>query len=152
MNWLKPLSIIAILLGAVMYLGGILWAGFASIKIPTPPQLPEVVTFVVKVIGGVLATNFGALFGITVLQNGGQITKGLTMDPRSISKFSRTKADWFQIIAAYVYFFSLLIALVFWFIDKFSAQSADMLKDMTFTLIGVIVGMLSVALNLKSDR
>ena len=76
MNQLRPLIVILVLLAALAYLGGIAWAGIASLNSETAPGIPEVVTQAITVIGGALATHFGAIFGIS------QFTTG---KPRSLS-------------------------------------------------------------------
>lgn len=57
--------------------------------------------------------------------------------------------DRLPIFAAYLYFISLIIALIFWIINGFSDQSAQVLKNMTSTLIGAAAGVLAVYLNVK---
>lgn len=154
MNQLRPLIIIVVLLAALSYLGGIAWAGFASLNSETEPSIPEVVTQAITVIGGALATHFGAIFGIS------QFTTG---KPRSLSSavnfnsWTRTplrngekesRLSWLQVVAAYLYVFSLVAAVVFWGLDGFSKESAQVLSNMSFTLVGVLAGVLAVALNL----
>jgi len=154
MNQLRPLIIILVLLAALAYLGGIAWAGVASLRSDSEPSIPEVVTQAITVIGGALATHFGAIFGIS------QFTTG---KPRSISSavnftsWSKTplragekesRLSWLQVLAAYLYVFSLVAAVIFWGLDGFSGQSARVLSNMSFTLVGVLAGVLAVALNL----
>lgn len=66
MNQLRPLVIVVVLLAAVAYIGGIIWAGVASLSSETKPDVPEIVIQAITVIGGALATHFGAVFGISV--------------------------------------------------------------------------------------
>jgi hypothetical protein len=56
-----------------------------------------------------------------------------------------------QVAAAYVYFFSLLLAVVFWGIDGFAANTEQLLKNLSSTLVGVVVGLLAVELNVPEN-
>jgi hypothetical protein len=151
MKALRPLVIVLLALGALFYLAGILWAGVLSLQSNTVPELPEVVTYVITTIGGVLATNFGAVFGISVVPNGGKKAEQLNMFSLLAPPASRTKVDKLQIIAAYLYIVSLLLALIFWLVDGLSDTSAPVLSTMTFTLIGVIGGLGAVVLGAQSE-
>jgi hypothetical protein len=156
MKPLRPLILLIVGFAALAYIGGILWAGIASIQCPkVPVELPDLVTQTITSIGAVLATNFGALFGISkfVNENRGKnptlinIKKwyGLPVMPKSENKVAFL--DKLPVYAAYLYFISLILALVFWGITGFSDQSAQILKNMTSTLIGAAAGVLAVYLN-----
>ena len=54
MNRLRPLVIFIVAAAAAAYVGGIIYAGFVSLQSTTKPQLPEVVTQAITVIGGTL--------------------------------------------------------------------------------------------------
>jgi hypothetical protein len=156
MKALRPLILLIVAFAALAYVGGIIWAGIASISSPTPPNIPELVTQTITGIGAVLATNFGALFGIAQFTGG---NKGSNPNPKNVKNWLRLPVipqkteisilDHLPVIAAYLYFFSLLIALLFWVIEGFSDQSAQVLKNMTSTLIGAAAGVLAVSLNVK---
>jgi hypothetical protein len=176
-NPLRGLVVFIVLFAAVLYIGGIVWAGIASCvnTQETPPTLPEIVTHAITSIGAVLATHFGALFGIS------QFTGG---NPRPIPSFlqihiwarlpSREKRpadkgvpaaftagvptpeppsprpyDLLQVVAAYFYFFSLLLALVFWAATGFSPRSADVVKNLSFTLVGVMAAIGTISLSVR---
>ena len=59
--------------------------------------------------------------------------------------------SWLQVVAAYLYVFSLVAAVVFWGLDGFSGESAQVLSNMSFTLVGVLAGVLAVALNVREQ-
>ena len=65
MKQTRPLILLIVGFATIAYIGGILWAGIASVTSPTMPKIPELVTQAITAIGAVLATNFGALFGIS---------------------------------------------------------------------------------------
>jgi hypothetical protein len=157
MKNLRPLILLIVGFAAFAYIGGIIWAGVASILSPTGPKIPELVTQTITGIGAVLATNFGALFGIAQFTSGNQVSNP---NSRSIKKWMGLPQmsneqntvpflDRLPIFAAYLYFISLIIALIFWIINGFSDQSAQVLKNMTSTLIGAAAGVLAVYLNVK---
>jgi len=156
MNKLRPLVIIGVSIAALLYLGGLLWAGIESIKSPNKPEIPEILTHALTVIGGVLATHFGAIFGISQLNGKGRrTTPGLLSVhlwaalPQAAGRVQGPALSWLQVTAAYFYFLSLVGALVFWLLDGFSTQTADAVQNMSFTLAGVSGGMLAVALNVR---
>ena len=153
---LKPLFWIIIFIAAIGYIGGIIIAGILSIGSSTPPQIPQPVNVVITAIGSVLATNFGALLGIS------QFTKpdpGSKFKTRTFLRFpvfgeENDKMNFFDklpVYATYVYFFSLILALIFWGIDKFSENSSPIIINMTSTLIGAVVGVVAVLLNVKQN-
>lgn len=158
MDQLRPLAIGLVFLAAAAYMGGIVWAGVESLQSPTEPILPEIVTNAVTAIGGALATHFGASFGLARFTG-----RSLSPDPirpwhvrawAATLPQDRGTADelsasqWIQVGAAYLYVISLLMAAVFWGLDDlFSPNSAILLRNMTFTLVGVAVGVLTVTLN-----
>ncbi len=133
MKALRPLIVFILMLAGVVYVGGIIWAGLGK-------TVSDDAVFAITAIAGVLATNFGALLGITVSMSGS------THHPLSLTlrKAQRTTTDLLQVIAAYVYFVGLLAAAAFNL--RGDVGGGDMLRNMTSTLIGVIVGVLAVAL------
>lgn len=156
MKPLRPLILLIVGFAALAYIGGILWAGIASIKCPkVPVQIPDLVTQAITSIGAVLATNFGALFGISRFVNKRSVNDttlinikkwyGLPVMPKSADKIDFL--DKLPVYAGYLYFISLMLAFIFWFITGFSDQSAQILKNMSSTLIGAIVGVVAVYLN-----
>ena len=168
---LRPLVIIVIFIGALAYIGAVVWAGVVSVNASEqqPAKLPGIVTQMITTIGTTLATHFGALFGIS------QFTGG---NPRPIPKFyqayiwatlperkldqevavpqagepTEQQFDTVQIAAAYLYFGSLLLACVFWAITGFSEFAADAVRNMTASFIGAIAGVIAVSLNVKKPK
>mgnify|MGYP006944207085 CR=1 FL=1 len=59
---MKGLGIFLIVIGAMMYLTGVCWAGIASLLSDSPPDLPMAITASITTFGGVLATHLGAVF------------------------------------------------------------------------------------------
>lgn len=152
MKPLRPLVLSLLALAAAAYVGGIAWAGIASLGSPDEPPLPEIVTYAITAIGGLLATHFGAALGISQFSGG---TRGPDLRFWRWARLPERAGaaadmlDWLQIAAAYLYAISLLGAFVFWAIDGLSPTSARTLVNMSFTLIGVFVGIGAVALNVK---
>jgi hypothetical protein len=157
MNQLRPLIVILVLLAALAYLGGIAWAGIASLGTEAEPTIPEVVTQAITVIGGALATHFGAIFGISQFTTGKPRSLSSAVNFNSWTRMplrngeKESRLSWLQVVAAYLYVFSLVAAVIFWGLDGFSGQSARVLSNMSFTLVGVLAGVLAVALNVREQ-
>lgn len=157
MKELRPLILLMVGVAVTAYFAGIIWAGFASLAKETVPKIPEIVTLTITAIGAILATNFGAQLGIArfIKVNPASnpnliISKrfmGLPLVTNANNKFSIL--DHLPIIATYLYFISLTMALIFWGLDKLSDDSAQVLKNMSSTLIGALAGLLAGYLNVK---
>jgi phosphotransferase system glucose/maltose/N-acetylglucosamine-specific IIC component len=168
---LRPLIRIIIFVGALLYVGGIFWAGIASLTHagPTPPEIPQIVTQAITVIGAALATHFGALFGISQFTGGNprpiprfyQINSWARLPSRKVKvqtaqgvrvREETPPLDNVQVLAAYLYFGSLLLALIFWALDGFSNSTADVVRNMSYSLVGVVGGVVAVVLNVKKPE
>jgi hypothetical protein len=111
----------------------------------TPDKMPRFVRQVVIAVGGILATNLGAVIGVSVKQ--AMLTGASAM---GLLLFKGADApSVLQIGAAYFYVAGLLIALFGWWRTEFSDDPkvvVDILPQMSQTLLGVAVGVLAVAL------
>jgi hypothetical protein len=110
-----------------------------------PAEMPAFLRQVVTAIGGVLATNLGAVLGIKVEQ---AKTAGFDMTSLLFTEGAGTLTK-LQVGAAYFYILGLLIALYGWWRLKFTEESDKVvvtLPQLSQTLLGVIVGVLAVAL------
>jgi len=171
-NQLRPLVVIIVLVGALLYIGGIVWGGVISLcaNKESPANIPPFVSQAITAIGTALATHFGALFGISQFTGGNprpipkphqvQIWATLPHRRRDLGALplqagvesddsSEHRFDFYQIAAAYLYFASLILAGVFWAITGFSEYAADAIRNMSFALIGVIAGVIAVTLNVR---
>jgi hypothetical protein len=150
---LQPLLVFLVFVAGLLYLLGILWAGIASIMTDGVPSIPEFVTQLVSGIGGVLGTHFGAIFGISQLQSPSERSlawlKVHTRSSATTQESTTGLLDCLQIIAAYFYVLALLVGFILWGVDKFSVTSAELLKNIAASFLGVLVGVLAVALNVK---
>jgi hypothetical protein len=154
MNQLRLLVIFIVAIAALSYLGGIVLAWRASIAVDDVPHIPEIITHAITVIGGVLGTHFGAIFGISQLGSGGgqpvaplRVYRPSSGSEATISP-STEPLDKLQVFSAYFYVFALFLGLMFWGWDGFSDNSAEILKNISYSLFRVIVGVLTVALNI----
>ena len=142
---MKSLGIFLIVIGAMMYLTGVCWAGIASLLSDSPPDLPMAITASITTFGGVLATHLGAVFGIARINGNRFLTLrgplGPSDRPARYSGLQRSAA-WFYVIC-------LLLAVAFWAADGFSANSAEALRNMGLTFIGTIGGVAAVSLNVE---
>jgi hypothetical protein len=103
--------------------------------------MPPFLIWVVTVVGGVLAINFGAVLGIDVIKK------------RSIFSISELPTAKFQKIAAYSYLIILLVVIVCWGILGFEDNPdkvVEILPQFSKTLIGVGLGALAVILGIES--
>jgi hypothetical protein len=125
----------SLLVGFGAYAAAILWAGIASLGSATEPILPDPLTPLITGVGAALATSFGAFVGFK---------PKLGSEAFAMPSF---KVPSLQAAAAFVYFVSLLAALLFWLLDGFSPTTAEIIRNQTLTLGGVVLGAVIVSLN-----
>lgn len=161
---IKLLVILLASLAGLLYISSIINAIAATFS--RDVKLIGFLSEAATVIGGVLATNLGAVLGVTFTQptnkpliafEGTPMVMGLR--PSIQSKKQRAtgvanSAQNLQVIACWVYVFCLLAALVVWLIAQFTGvpegQIVPLLPEMAKTLLGVIVGALTVVLGGKT--
>ncbi len=110
-------------------------------------NMPAFLTHVMTTIGGVLATNLGAVLGLTVAQSAGLISA------ESLPWYAPTAAN-LQVIAAYVYVVGLLAATGLWAAKRFTAGQdhvVSTLPELAKTLLGVMAGALAVMLGVAQS-
>jgi uncharacterized membrane protein len=128
---------VAIALGG--YLAAVVGAAIVSLQQPGSVVTHPIVTAFATAVGGALATNFGALVGVSITTQGVLTTQG-------IGDFFRWKN--LQAAAAVFYFLVLLFALAVWLLDGFfSENTAEIIRTHAATVLGVIPGILLVKLN-----
>ena len=155
-NPIKPLIVGLVVLAGLFYMFAIIQAGIISIK--GSGTFNDFFGNAVTVIGGVLATNLGAVLGISISPptKDGLKTENL-QQPKSFLRLrsSINEADGgnptgnqkMQILACYFYVISLVIALAFWLIALGKHHEIiPLLPELSKTLLGVIVGALTVSL------
>ncbi len=154
---LKNLVTFLVFLAAAFYMGSIIAAGIISYN--GGRTIDPILSFATSVIGGVLATNLGAVLGITVTRHRKLLTAS---DPAKflglMPTFQKDHANHqqissnqkLQIIACYFYIISLALALVFYYIaivtNDHHPEPLPVLADLSKTLIGVLAGALILAL------
>jgi len=142
-SWI--LFVLACLAG-LFFLAGILEAGILTQK-GKPEKMPPFLKQTVTLIGGVLATNLGAVLGISV-------ARGVSPSLR-IWAVPTTQA--LQMAAVILYVVGLLLAAVFWAINGFKENPnggpivvVSTLPELTRILLGVIIGAAIVVLGISS--
>ena len=87
----------------------------------------------ITLIGGTLATHFGAVFGMN----------------RANERSGETKAQLgaLESAAAWSYLVALILAVLLWGINNFDAKYVDAIRNLALTFPGVIAGVLAVAVN-----
>lgn len=129
---------------AILAIGFFAYAIYSAIhftSIGKPGDMPNILNHVIIVVGGVLATNLGAVLGIQVDQGG-----GFSLGFR---KISTDPSIGIREICAFLYAIALIIALIFWGISGFTEKSTEIVDSIPMlskTLIGVAVGALTVVL------
>jgi hypothetical protein len=164
-NPVKPLIVGLVVLAGAFYLYAIIQAGIISLK--GSGTLNDFFGTAVAIIGGTLSTNLGAVLGITLSPPPNPSMKGIIrQQPVSFLKLHSTINEApagsnnpqpspnqkMQIIACYFYVISLLIAFIFWMVALSKGSDAKivpLLPELSKTLLGVIVGALTVMLGKK---
>lgn len=148
------------LLGLFIYLGCAFYIyGIALACIKSWP--PGAVDFDFKVflattvtsIAALLATNLGAVLGITITNPNSSFHKTKTWNP--LSAITNPEPNKYQVIAIYVYVASLLACTIVWGKKGFTEETTHIIPiipEMTKTLIGVIIGSLALGLNIKTGN
>lgn len=87
----------------------------------------------ITLIGGTLATHFGAVFGLNRANQRAGVAKA--------------ELGTLESTAAWAYLASLIIAVALWGINGFNAKYVDAIRNLALTFPGVIAGVLAVAVN-----
>ena len=144
------MNAVKILKGAIVIIALVLWsyAIYQAIHlslIEKPKDFAPFFSESVTLIGAILATNLGAVMGLSAAK-----VPGYSLN--IIVSFNNDKVKGLQVIASYIYFISLVIIGFFWFKTGFSKDPekvVQILPNMTSTFIGIIVGTLAVSLGVK---
>ena len=91
----------------------------------------------ITLIGGTLATHFGAVFGL----NRANQRQGA----------AKTDLGTLESIAAWSYLLSLLLAVLLWGLNGFDGRYVDSIRNLALTFPGVIAGVLAVAVNVSVE-
>lgn len=166
---LRPVVLIIVAVGAVLYLAAIFVAGVQSLQQDAEPAIPEVAVYLVTLIGAALATHFGAVFGISQFTGGNprpipgitQVSTWSVLPERKVDRVStpdgeeQAKGGQYERLqqwAVYFYVFSLILALTFWILDGLSDSTSEIIRNMTWTFVGVIGGVVAIALNVRPQN
>jgi hypothetical protein len=142
-NDVRKYILVVFLYGALaVYLIGLIWAGVLSATGNTK-DIPEYLVTVVVTLGATLATIFGGYLGITIKEIK---IKGLADQdmPGILGLDTPLSLRTVRTVAVIVYGVSLFGSLIFWAATNFSAEVAEVIKDLAMTLLGVFVGVLSL--------
>lgn len=140
-----------IILGCAFYIYGIVLACIKSW--PAGPVDFEFRVFLstsITSIAALLATNLGAVLGISITNPNSTFKKANTWNP--FTAITDPEPNKYQAIAIYVYVASLLACGIVWAKKGFTEDSTHIIPiipEMTKTLIGVIIGSLALGLNIK---
>ena len=151
MNQLKALVIILVGLAALFYVCAVGYAGIKTIRNPnssTPAEIPVPVALMITVIGGALATHFGAIFGISQAVKPAKRPSPIRIDKWSaLGEPGAPTLNTVQIAAAYLYVGAMVGSVVFWAMVKFGDGAATVIQTMATTFIGVLGAVLTIVLS-----
>lgn len=129
--------------GTLLYVVAVFWIGVESIghvqsigpgATPKPYPISEFIVQVLLIIGTALATHLGAFLGISVTQGGAGIHS-----TRGLFAYLLT-ADGIPGLLAFVYFLTLIAAVIFWALTGFSPYAGKPLQDLSYSFLGVFAG------------
>jgi hypothetical protein len=129
-------------LAAVLYAWAFLSAGYWTLK-GEPQSMPAFLMQVITVIGGVLATNLGAVVGLRVgAPDSLRVDKSQAWYVKAGKRF-QTAAAWFYVVI-------LVLALIVWGLTGFSEDKVvSCIPDLAETLFGVAAGAVAAALGVS---
>jgi hypothetical protein len=164
MKQVKSLIALLLVLAIGIYLYAIIEAGRSSIENIDITKFNAFWVFIATSIGTTLATNLGAVLGITInpppvpdRAPAFLFLRSSFTAPRKNMLLNASPAPTgtqkIQIIACWFYVFSLILALVLWLIasDRKSENIVPSLEHLSYSLIGVLGGGLTVALSRQPE-
>jgi hypothetical protein len=143
MDAVKILVFGFVAVAGLIYLVGIVYA-IIHTKKGTPSEMPGYLDHMITTIGGVLATNLGAVLGI-------KFAEGSNLLSLKMSATIPPDIGTFQIIVAFLYFFCMIAAGITWASKKFTPDPeivVPALPRLSKTLAGVAVGALALAVGI----
>ncbi len=148
---IKYLLGLFIFIGCAIYIYGIVLACLESWPEHQPPyQIPVFLSTTVTSIAALLATNLGAVLGITITKSDSLFGETKTWNPLTV--FREPEPTNFQATACYIYAISLIACGVVWACRGFEpdpAKIVPLIPEMTKSLLGVIIGVLAMSLNIQ---
>lgn len=151
MDAIKILRIILLAFGCVAYVYGIAKAFVISWKGDDVNKMPAFLVNVVGTIGTILATNLGAVMGLTLAESPSDSFSEEDWDPVNLFVAEHASKA-FQTTACYIYVIGLIAAAIVWTHRKFETDPqkiVPLVPELTKSLLGVIVGVLVVALGIS---
>jgi len=136
---IRILFVAFVALGGAGYLGGVARAAYLTVK-RRPNDMDEFPQRALTTISAILATNLGAVLGLSLTATG--LAGASFFAPDTLTAGGGQSA--FPIIAAYLYSAGLLIACAAWATVNFK-EAVPIISEMTRTLVGVIVGAMALA-------
>lgn len=121
------------------------WPRFQSVY-----EIPVFLSTTVTSIAALVATNLGAVLGITITKSNSLFGESKTWKP--LTAFSEPEPTNFQATAFYIYVLSLIACGVIWAVRKFEPDPTlivPLIPEMTKSLLGVIIGVLAMSLNIQ---
>ena len=144
MDAIRGLIVFLLVLAAAAFIGGIALAAYYTLR-DRANEMPSFPSRTVTGISGVLATNLGAVLGLSIAEIG-EYAGALALDLAEMSGPTTI-----QVVASYLYIIGLVVAVVAWAIKGFSedpGKVVPLLPELSRTFIGIIVGIAAVSLGI----
>ena len=142
------LLVFLIFLACIGFVYGIFKACQISLEsTPDPKKFPDFLTNTVTSIATVLATNLGAVLGVSSSQPTSNFRQPATWNPLNL--LSGNTPDVTQAIACYLYVLGLLAAVIVWANLSFVGDPTKvvaLIPELSKSLLGVVIGALAVSL------
>lgn len=149
MNPIGILKVLLISLACISFIYGIYKACKISLeKEPDLTLMPAFLSNLVTSIAAILATNLGAVIGITVINDNSEFRNLSTWNLTNL--FSENAPSAWQALACFIYILGLLAAAIVWAIKNFTSDEkkvVSLIPELTKSLVGVVVGVLAISLN-----
>jgi hypothetical protein len=157
-------------LAIVLYYLGIIFLGLPRWQALATPDAAKYVSGAVTVIGATLATYFGGVVGLNrvnaTIRGGNPAAQAPAAQapaaqagaaPAAAAPAAAAPAaaapvpelSGLQIIAAWAYILSLVLALLIWISSGFAETTEEAVRNLALTLPGVAAGILAVTLNVE---
>jgi hypothetical protein len=132
---------ILLVIGAILYAAGVIYVGVQNLQTDGEPAIPEIINNFLSGMGTVLALNLGAFLGISTAYKNGLVKLARELPTQ----------DQLRLYASIFYVVMLFVAVIFWALDGFSPSSARLLQEMTNSLVGVLIGAVTVILGVTES-
>jgi hypothetical protein len=153
MNVMTVMFYFILALSGILFYLGIGWAGWCTLR-GSPEEMPKFLSQTVSALGGVLATNFGAVIGLQHISKESAGSLAAAYSPNALLSLNASPTfPQLQAYAALFYLVGLTLALALWCFKKFNQKQGEVvstLPELSQSLLGVLMGGLTVWLGVAA--